>query len=133
LSRFHPLIAKWFMAKVGTPTDVQALAWPLIAEGEHVLVSAPTGSGKTLTAFLWAINCFVTGKYPMGKNSVLYISPLKALNNDIRCNLLKPLEELRQLFANEGVEFPAIRVMWRHQRGKVQLISTAEILRRNNR
>ncbi|MEI6519870.1 MAG: DEAD/DEAH box helicase [bacterium] len=101
------------MAKVGTPTDVQALAWPLIADGEHVLVSAPTGSGKTLTAFLWAINCFVTGKYPMGKNSVLYISPLKALNNDIRCNLLKPLEELRQLFADEGVEFPVIRVMTR--------------------
>ena len=86
LSAFHPLVAQWF-AGLGVPTDVQARAWPRIAAGEHCLITAPTGSGKTLTAFLWAINRFVSGDLSGGHTRVLYVSPLKALNNDISRNL----------------------------------------------
>ena len=91
LDLFHPLINQWFREQVGRPTDVQEQAWPVIARGEHVLVTAPTGSGKTLTAFLWALNQFVSGAWDVGTTRVLYISPLKALNNDIQRNLIAPL------------------------------------------
>ena len=64
LSQFHPLVAKWFTDAIGVPTDAQTQAWPKIADGEHVLITAPTGSGKTLTAFLWAINQLVTEELP---------------------------------------------------------------------
>jgi len=65
-SRFHPLVSKWFLDQVGTPTEVQNLAWPRIADGEHVLVTAPTGSGKTLTAFLWALNQLICEAWVQG-------------------------------------------------------------------
>ena len=113
LASFHPLVAAWFREQVGVPTDVQAAAWPRIAAGEHVLITAPTGSGKTLTAFLSALNHLITGEYPSGHCSVLYISPLKALNNDIQRNLLRPLNELQRTFEEQGVEFPNIRVLTR--------------------
>jgi ATP-dependent Lhr-like helicase len=113
MSLFHPLVAAWFREAVGAPTAVQAAAWPRIAAGEHVLVTAPTGSGKTLTAFLWALDRLITGAYPGGRCSVLYVSPLKALNNDIQRNLLAPLEGLRARFEEEGEEFPQIRVLTR--------------------
>lgn len=110
---FHPLIEKWFKENIGTPTDVQKKAWPEIASGSNVLITAPTGSGKTLTAFLWAINMLITGKWETGTTRILYVSPLKALNNDIRCNLVQPLEELNKIFISEGCKFPAIGVMTR--------------------
>ncbi len=88
LSIFHPLVAKWFQDRIGKPTDIQIRAWPYISRGDHVLITAPTGSGKTLTAFLWALNQLITGHSPAGYTRVLYVSPLKALNNDIRRNLL---------------------------------------------
>lgn len=110
LDLFHPLILKWFKERVGTPTDIQDQAWPEIAGGNHVLVTAPTGSGKTLTAFLWAINKFLSGTQPPESQRVLYISPLKALNNDIQRNLQTPLQELEEYFAMEGKPFPEIRV-----------------------
>ena len=113
LSPFHPLIRRWFAERVGTPTDIQSQAWPVIAAGKHVLVTAPTGSGKTLTAFLWAINQLVTGNWQTGSVRVLYISPLKALNNDIRKNLLSPLESLQKVFSEAGEKFPDISVMTR--------------------
>lgn len=113
LSQFHPLVAKWFAEAIGEPTDAQTQAWPKIADGEHVLVTAPTGSGKTLTAFLWAINQLVAEELPLGHTSVLYVSPLKALNNDIRRNLLEPLRGLRQVFEDAGHPFPNIRVLTR--------------------
>ena len=113
LSLFHPLIARWFTERVGTPTDVQTQAWPLIARGEHVLITAPTGSGKTLTAFLWALDRLVRGEWPLGHTSVLYVSPLKALNNDVRRNLLRPLSELREVFAEAEEPFPDIGVLTR--------------------
>jgi len=93
LDQFHPLVRQWFKERFGKPTDIQEKSWPKIAMGEHVLITAPTGSGKTLTAFLWAIDQLITGRYPSGHTSILYISPLKALNNDIQRNLIKPLEE----------------------------------------
>lgn len=107
---FHPIIEHWFTDKFGSPTPLQELAWPRIAAREHLLICAPTGSGKTLTAFLWALNRFATGELATGSTRVLYISPLKALNNDIQRNLLSPLSELRQRFEAEGAEFPDIAV-----------------------
>ncbi|MGD2089658.1 MAG: DEAD/DEAH box helicase [Candidatus Aminicenantes bacterium] len=109
LNLFHPLVRQWFREQVGTPTDIQNKAWPEIAKGNHVLVTAPTGSGKTLTAFLWAINNFLVSRQPMEKMRVLYISPLKALNNDIQRNLNKPLEELQGYFDSAGMTLPMIR------------------------
>ncbi len=109
LNLFHPLIRKWFTERVGTPTDIQTRAWPEIAKRNHALVTAPTGSGKTLTAFLWAINNFLVNSQPPETLRVLYISPLKALNNDIQRNLETPLAELRKYFADAGEIFPEIR------------------------
>ncbi|MCU0580261.1 MAG: DEAD/DEAH box helicase, partial [Desulfobacterota bacterium] len=113
LSLFHPLIRKWFNEQVGRPTDIQCRAWPEIARGRHVLVTAPTGSGKTLTAFLWAVNQLVTGAWGPGRTRVLYVSPLKALNNDIRRNLDLPLEGLRSYFLQAGEEFPPLGLLTR--------------------
>ncbi len=113
LDIFHPLLQKWFNDSYDQPTDVQRQAWPRIAAGEHVLISAPTGSGKTLTAFLWAIDRLLTGAWPVGQTHVLYISPLKALNTDIQRNLIKPLDELKKVFEETGQAFPEIRIMTR--------------------
>ena len=110
LSLFHPLVARWFRDCVGVPTDVQAGAWPVISRGDHVLITAPTGSGKTLTAFLWAIDRLVTGAWPRGGVRVLYVSPLKALNTDVRRNLLRPLAGLERLFRESGEPWPEVRV-----------------------
>lgn len=103
LAPFEDGIRRWFGETLGTPTDIQAQAWPTIAAGEHVLATAPTGSGKTLTAFLWALNQFAAGRWPTGATRVVYVSPLKALNNDIRRNLLGPLGELEARGVLSGV------------------------------
>jgi len=110
---FHPLIKKWFLDSFSSPTDIQELAWPLIANKKNVLITAPTGSGKTLTAFLWFINLFVTKNLPTGVTRVLYVSPLKALNNDIQRNLNQPLQEIKRIFEDNEKLFPDIRVMTR--------------------
>ena len=110
LSHFHPLVASWFAESIGLPTDLQMAAWPQISAGEHVLITAPTGSGKTMAAFLWAINELIAGKWPLGRISVLYVSPLKALNNDIRKNLMRPLSELRAVFSGSGEHFPPLGI-----------------------
>ncbi|MDR1278133.1 MAG: DEAD/DEAH box helicase [Treponema sp.] len=109
-SSFHPLIRSWFSKTYGKPTAVQAEAWPLIEAGDHVLALAPTGSGKTLTAFLACLSRFAEGTYPADKLSVLYVSPLKALNEDIRRNLREPLAAVAAEFEKAGLPFPAIRV-----------------------
>ena len=113
LALFHPLIRQWFQNQIGQPTDVQQQAWPKIASGEHLLITAPTGSGKTLTAFLWALNQLITGEWPAGMTSLIYVSPLRALNYDIQRNLLSPLEELRDLFQRAGKNIPDIHVLTR--------------------
>src|SRR5512145_580197 len=100
LSLFHPLIQQWFVERYGTSTDIQEKTWPVVAAGGHVLVTAPTGCGKTLAAFLWALNQLITGGWTRGTVRVLYVSPLKALNNDVRLNLLEPLADLSRVFSN---------------------------------
>ena len=112
LEPFSPLIRSWF-SRLGAPTDAQTLAWPHIVAGEHLVVSAPTGSGKTLTAFLWSINQFMTGALQPGATRILYISPLKALNNDVQRNLLQPLAELTDMAAQSDTTLPQIRVQTR--------------------
>ena len=113
LSLFHPVIREWFVDTYGKPTDIQEKAWPKIADGDHVLITAPTGSGKTLTAFLWAIDSLLTGRWRTGTVRVLYISPLKALNTDVRRNLLTPLRALELRFREKNLSFPEIRVLTR--------------------
>ncbi len=111
---FHPVVATWLERKFGAPTPAQARAWPLIAAGRNVLVTAPTGSGKTLAAFLWALDCLVAEAIAAGgplpdRTSVLYVSPLKALSNDIRRNLEDPLAEIRALAVELGYPAPEVR------------------------
>ena len=94
LTLFSKETAAWFESAVGRPTDVQRESWPAIASGQHVLVSAPTGTGKTLSAFLWFIDqLMVQAKRGelMNALQVIYISPLKALGNDINENLKRPI------------------------------------------
>lgn len=92
LSGFLPVVAVWFRQHVGTPTAPQIAAWPAIQRGENVHIHSPTGTGKTFAAFLWAINDLVA-RPPAARSGVrvLYVSPLKALNNDIERNLSAPL------------------------------------------
>ena len=113
LNIFHPLIQNWFKEKIGYPTNVQIKSWEAISDKKHVLITSPTGSGKTFAAFLWAINQLASGIWETGKTSVLYISPLKALNNDIQKNLLGPLKELEEYFKSNNKTFPKINVLTR--------------------
>lgn len=106
---FHPLVAQWFLGHYGAPTPVQVETWAKVAAGDHVLALAPTGSGKTLAAFLHALSGLASGKLPAGGLRVLYVSPLKALNEDIRRNLEIPLEGLSLAFKEAGLAFPALR------------------------
>ena len=92
---------------------MQEEAWPAIASGSHVLAVAPTGSGKTLTAFLGAISRLASGQLPPEGLSVLYVSPLKALAEDVRRNLEDPLSELAALFRERGVPWPELRAATR--------------------
>jgi ATP-dependent Lhr-like helicase len=112
-SLFHPLVARWFDETYGAATEVQVRAWEAIAGGNHVLLTAPTGSGKTLAAFLWGLDGLITGRWAEGGTRLLYVSPLKALNNDVRRNLLAPLHALRGLFEGRGRPFPRIAVATR--------------------
>ncbi|MBN9430234.1 MAG: DEAD/DEAH box helicase [Burkholderiales bacterium] len=114
LSAFHPAVAAWFARSFPAgATQAQAAAWPAIAAGRNTLVAAPTGSGKTLTAFLTAIDTLVReGLQPGGlpdRTMVVYVSPLKALSNDIRINLEAPLAGIRQSLAEQGLPDVEIR------------------------
>ncbi len=128
LRPFHPEVTRWFNDRFDAPTDVQSQSWPRIADGEHLVITAPTGSGKTLTAFLWAINSFVSGVYEPKATRVLYISPLKALNNDIQRNLLDPVRELRERFSERGEEFPPLSIQTRS--GDTEQAERQRMLRR---
>ncbi|HLM72907.1 MAG TPA: DEAD/DEAH box helicase, partial [Polyangiaceae bacterium] len=102
---FHPIVERWFERRFQAPTPAQARAWRPIADGRDVLVAAPTGSGKTLAAFLACIDRLVRASCDGGLEDatfVLYISPLKALSNDIRKNLEEPLAELRDAAREAG-------------------------------
>jgi len=112
LGRFHPAVAGWFSRSFPAPTPAQAAAWPLIRAGRSTLVAAPTGSGKTLTAFLAAIDGLVQqGLAEDGladATRVLYVSPLKALSNDIHINLEEPLAGITAELARLGL--PALEI-----------------------
>ncbi len=113
LADFHPLVRAWFAERFGAPSEPQRLGWPAIACGQHTLILAPTGTGKTLAAFLWELNALIReGQREPLPNAVqmLYVSPLKALGNDIHVNLERPLAELRARFEEAGEPFPEIRV-----------------------
>ena len=109
---FHPVVESWFRARYTEPTPVQAGAWPLIADGQDVLLTAPTGSGKTLAAFLACLDRLfreaVEGRLT-DRTEILYVSPLKALSNDVRRNLDEPLAELAAAAVAAGLAAPEIR------------------------
>src|SRR5258708_3622946 len=109
----HPLVQEWFVAKFGTPTEPQEQGWPHILAGNTTLISAPTGSGKTLAAFLACIDTLVRKALAGGlsdRTEILYVSPLKALSNDIQKNLEAPLGEITLLAGEKGLLMPQIRV-----------------------
>ena len=112
LSQFHPIVRAWFSGKFAAPTEAQAQGWPAIAQGTHTLIAAPTGSGKTLAAFLTCIDDLVrlglAGDLPE-TTQVVYVSPLKALSNDVQKNLATPLEEINALADTLGTPIPEIR------------------------
>ncbi|HLW13820.1 MAG TPA: DEAD/DEAH box helicase, partial [Casimicrobiaceae bacterium] len=113
---FHPAVAAWFSQSFAAPTEAQARAWPLIRSGRHVLIAAPTGSGKTLAAFLAAIDALVREGLAGGlpdETSVVYVSPLKALSNDVQKNLAVPLAGIRDELAALGLPDVDIRTLVR--------------------
>ena len=143
LSAFDPLVAEWFTTRFSAPTEPQVQGWPEIRADRDVLISAPTGSGKTLAAFLLCLDRLVrharTGELP-NETEVVYVSPLKALSNDIHRNLDVPLTEISELAARQGVKLAPIRTAvrtgdtpaWeRQQMGKERphiLVTTPESL-----
>jgi len=143
LSGFDPLIVEWFTGRFSAPTEPQVLGWPEIRAGNDVLISAPTGSGKTLSAFLLCLDGLVRASRDRSledHTTVVYVSPLKALSNDIRKNLETPLAEIAALAAEKGILLSPIRTavrtgdtpMWeRQQMGKKPphiLVTTPESL-----
>ena len=137
LSSFHPAVRRWFTERLGTPSPPQREGWPLIREGRHVLIAAPTGSGKTLAAFLSSVDALFTSSPNEEPGArVLYVSPLRALANDIQKNLLGPISEIRAL----DPSLPEIRVLVRsgdtpaHERARMSktpphvLVTTPESL-----
>src|SRR5882672_178989 len=109
---FHPAVAAWFDRSFTAPTAAQAEAWPAIQAGRHVLIAAPTGSGKTLAAFLAAIDGLVRqgleGRL-RDETQIVYVSPLKALSNDIQRNLEAPLAGIRAALRAQGLPDVDIR------------------------
>jgi ATP-dependent helicase Lhr and Lhr-like helicase len=108
----HPLVREWFVAKFSTPTEPQELGWPHILARKNTLICAPTGSGKTLAAFLACVDALVRKALAgdlLDQTEVLYVSPLKALGNDIQKNLDIPLGEILQLAQQRGFLMPEIR------------------------
>ncbi|HVA17187.1 MAG TPA: DEAD/DEAH box helicase, partial [Candidatus Dormibacteraeota bacterium] len=139
----HPLVREWFEGKFGTPTEPQEQGWPAILAGKDTLICAPTGSGKTLAAFLACIDRLVRSALAgnlLDETEVLYVSPLKALGNDIQKNLQIPLGEILQLAGERGFLMPEIRAAVRtgdtlmHERRAMQkrpphiLVTTPESL-----
>src|SRR6202020_3059987 len=108
----HPVTAEWFLTRFGSPTEPQTHGWPSIVAGEATLISAPTGSGKTLAAFLVCIDQLLreslSGRLA-SCTQVVYISPLKALSNDVQKNLDGPLAEIQKLALERGYLSMGIR------------------------
>jgi ATP-dependent Lhr-like helicase len=137
LQSFHPTLRRWFERRFSVPSEPQAQGWPLIREGRHVLIAAPTGTGKTLAAFLSAIDTLLRqGSALADATQVLYVSPLKALGNDVQKNLQAPLDELRgidpslpevRVLVRTGDTLPAARTAMRKRPPHI-LVTTPESL-----
>src|SRR5262249_41684044 len=111
-SLFHPAVSAWFDSTFAAPTAAQLQAWPAFQAGRHVLIAAPTGSGKTLAAFLAAIGGLVRQGLDGGlpdETQIVYVSPLKALSNDIKRNLEAPLTGIREALRAQGLPDVEIR------------------------
>src|SRR5499427_3544476 len=129
-AEFHPAVAGWFARTFDGATPAQAAAWPQIAAGRHVLIAAPTGSGKTLAAFLAVIDELVRAGLEAGaladETTIVYVSPLKALSNDIHKNLEAPLAGIRAELAALGLPELGVRTFVRtgdtpaHQRAAMR-------------
>ncbi len=116
LSGFHPAVERWFTGRFAEPTAPQRRAWPLIRSGRDVLIAAPTGSGKTFAAFLAAIDDLLRqglGGTLQDGIQVVYVSPLKALSNDVQKNLSEPLAEIRRALEADGLPDVDVRVLLR--------------------
>jgi hypothetical protein len=110
LAEFHPTIQRWFENRFGEATEPQRLGWPAIRSGKHTLISAPTGTGKTIAGYLSAIDSLARqGANLKDETQVLYLSPLRALSNDVQKNLQGPLDELARM----DPRLPEIRVLVR--------------------
>src|SRR5579883_2471905 len=108
----HPLVRDWFLSRFGSATEPQTIGWPEILAGNATLISAPTGSGKTLAAFLACINELVVKSINgvlENRTEVVYVSPLKALSNDVQKNLEAPLAEIAMLAESRGLKMIPIR------------------------
>ena len=116
LAGFHPVVARWFRERLGAPSPPQERGWPAIRSGQDTLIAAPTGSGKTLAAFLTCIDNLVQQGLAgdlTDETQVVYVSPLKALSNDVQKNLAQPLAEIRAALETEGLLAPEVRVVVR--------------------
>ncbi|MFO0774255.1 MAG: DEAD/DEAH box helicase [Nitrospiraceae bacterium] len=131
LASFHPITADWFRRSVGTPTDVQAQAWPAIRARRNTLIAAPTGSGKTLAAFLTCIDDLLQQALACSlddRTQILYVSPLKALSNDIQKNLRRPLTAIGDAALQAGLLVPELRAAVRT--GDTPMAERQQMLRR---
>jgi ATP-dependent Lhr-like helicase len=116
VSVLHPIVSRWFTSRFAAPTEAQQAGWPQIASGRNVLIAAPTGSGKTLAAFMMCIDRLVRQAVEgqlADATQVVYVSPLKALGNDVQRNLQRPLSEIMALAAHEGLSLPELRALVR--------------------
>src|SRR5437660_8830837 len=116
LEYFQPAVRRWFLKQFPAPTEPQARAWPAIKQRRHTLIAAPTGSGKTLAAFLSAIDDLVWKAVDgqlVDETQVVYVSPLKALSNDIQINLQEPLRAIQQELQASGIGGVEIRTLVR--------------------
>ena len=133
LSGFHPAIERWFESRFREPTEPQQRAWPLIQAGRNALIAAPTGSGKTFAAFLAAIDSLLRQGLDGGGTladgtQVVYVSPLKALSNDVQKNLAEPLAEIRRTL--EALCLPDVEIRTLVRTGDTPGAERQEMVRR---
>src|SRR5213594_508429 len=131
LSGFHPAVARWFEARFREPTEPQRRAWPVIQAGRNALIAAPTGSGKTFAAFLAAIDSLLRQGLDgtlRDETQVVYVSPLKALSNDVQKNLAEPLAEIRRTL--EALCLPDVEIRTLVRTGDTPGAERQEMVRR---